>query len=259
MFDKKLLKEDMSYVLEDNKYIFNKLEFSDIEDSLDKLKSLIKKYPKIYYFMINLVSPIYENKRVKEFLLKNHSSDKIAINIGSGNSVISDDVYNIDIFAYDNVDIVCDITSLPLKDSSVDIVLNLVVLEHVTDPHQVLKEIHRVLKPGGLVFTALPFIQGFHASPYDFSRVTQEGIKVWHKDFDKLEVRPFGGPTSAILNIFQEYIPMLFSFGNKKVHIVIYLITMLCTFPFKFLDYFLIRHPMSKNISSGFVYIGKKK
>jgi len=39
---------------------------------------------------------------------------------------------------------------------------------------------------------------------------------------------------------------------------LIYLFVMVITAPIKFLDYFLIKHPMAKNISSGFVYIGKK-
>ena len=51
---------------------------------------------------------------------------------------------------------------------------------------------------------------------------------------------------------------ILFSFGNKKIHMLIYLFVMVITAPIKLLDYFLIKNPMAKNISSGFIYIGKK-
>jgi len=123
----------------------------------------------------------------------------------------------------------------------------------------VIDEIYRVLKPDGIVYTAFPFIQGFHASPYDFTRVTEEGIKVLHDGFEQIEVKPFSGPTSGMLWIFQEWVAILFSFGSKKLHMIIYLLMLVLTFPIKFLDYFLIHHPMAKNIASGFIYIGKKK
>jgi len=255
---KDLFKNKDSYRIEQGKYIFQKLEFSDISDVFDKVKSIFKKYPKFYYFLINLISPMMENKKVDDFLEKYVNEETIALNIGSGNSQISKHVYNVDIFAYDNVDVVCDIADLPFKDNSVDVVLNLVVLEHVPNPQQVMAEMHRVLKPDGIIYTAIPFIQGFHASPYDFTRLTEEGIKVLHKDFQQIDLRPFGGPTSGLLCILQEYIAILFSFGNKKIHLFIHLLSMLLTFPLKFLDYFLIHHPMAKNIAAGFVYIGKK-
>ena len=169
-----------------------------------------------------------------------NKSDELIVNIGSGNSKIADNIYNVDIFAYDNVDIVCDIENLPFKDNSLDVIVNLAVLEHVPNPKKVIEEIYRVLKPNGVIYTAFPFMQGFHASPYDFTRVTEEGIKVLHKEFETIEVKPFGGPTSGMLWTFQEWVAILLSFGNKKLHMIIYLVMMCLTFPIKFLDYFLI-------------------
>ena len=61
-----------------------------------------------------------------------------------------------------------------------------------------------------------------------------------------------------MLWILQEWVAILFSFGSKKLHTILYLTVMCLTFPIKFLDYFLINHPMAKNISSGFIFIGKK-
>lgn len=258
MISKELFKSDVKYEVEDGKYIFKKLETSDIEDSLDKFKNMLKKYDKFYYWLIKVISPVFVDRSQEKFIESYVSKDKVCINIGSGNSKVSDNVCNVDIFTYDNVDVVCDIENLPFKDNSIDVILNIAVLEHVPNPQKVIDEIHRVLKPDGVVYTAFPFMQGFHASPYDFTRVTEEGIKVLHKEFETIEVKPFGGPTSGMLWTFQEWVAILLSFGNKKLHMIIYLIVMCLTFPIKFLDYFLIRHPMAKNIASGFVYIGRK-
>lgn len=259
MINKEYFNSELTYTFENNKYIFKKLEFNEIEDGLDKVKNKLKKFSKFYKFLINTISPVFVDNSIDHFLSKYITNSSVALNIGSGNSKISNNVYNVDIFAYDNVDVVCDIENLPFKDNSIDVVLNIAVLEHVPNPQKVVDEIHRVLKPNGVVYTSFPFMQGFHASPYDFTRVTEEGIKILHKDFEQLEVKPFGGPTSGMLWIFQEWIAILFSFGNKKLHVIIYLMIMCLTFPIKFLDYFLTKHPMAKNISSGFTFIGKKK
>src|SRR5688572_20272770 len=43
----------------------------------------------------------------------------------------------------------CDLGKMPLADESVDLAMARSVMEHVVDPDQVYREIHRVLKPGG--------------------------------------------------------------------------------------------------------------
>ncbi len=45
---------------------------------------------------------------------------------------------------------------LPYQTSSFDLVISNHVIEHVNDQHRHLKEIYRVLKPGGLVYIATP-------------------------------------------------------------------------------------------------------
>ena len=259
MIDEKNFKSTVKFTIENNKYVFKKLEFSDIEDDLDGLKNKLKKYTKFYTWLIKVISPVFDDSHLESFLATHMKKEMLTLNIGSGNSKISDDVYNVDIFAYDNVNVICDIEKLPFKDNSIDMIFNIAVLEHVPNAQKVIDEIYRVLKPNGIIYTAFPFMQGFHASPYDFTRVTEEGIKVLHKNFELIEVKPFGGPTSGMLWIFQEWIAILLSFGSKKLHMIIYLFMLLLTFPLKYLDFFLIKHPMAKNIASGFIYVGKKK
>ena len=250
--------DNLTYSIEDEKYIFKKIEFDKIDDNLDILKSKLKKFTKLYNFLINVISPVFVNNDLENFLTHSIDDNKIVLNVGSGNSLISENVYNVDIFSYDNVDIVCDIENLPFKDNSIDIIFNIAVLEHVPNPKKVIDEIYRVLKPNGIIYTTFPFMQGFHASPYDFTRITEEGMKILHKDFEQIELKPFGGPTSGMLWIFQEWIAILFSFGNKNLHMLVYLLILCLTFPIKYLDILLIKHPMAKNIASGFTYIGKK-
>ena len=49
-----------------------------------------------------------------------------------------------------------DFTALPYRDETFDIVLVFDVLEHLNDPEQGLRELHRVLAPGGLIHALVP-------------------------------------------------------------------------------------------------------
>jgi ubiquinone/menaquinone biosynthesis C-methylase UbiE len=106
---------------------------------------------------------------------------------------------------------------LPFKDNSIDAVMSLAVLEHVREPPVVLKEVHRVLKPGGRVFSVIPFMQPFHASPHDYQRYTLPGIEYLHRDFEKVESGVFSGPVSGSLWAVQEALASVLSFGSVKL------------------------------------------
>src|SRR5262249_42976946 len=71
--------------------------------------------------------------------------------VGSGGRRITPDVVTVDFVAGPGVDIVGDIHSLPLPDSSYDCVFCTGTLEHVRDPVTAVRELYRILKPGGIV------------------------------------------------------------------------------------------------------------
>lgn len=73
--------------------------------------------------------------------------------------------------SWDNskLDIVSDITDIPLPDSSVDAIMCTEVLEHVPDPIRALKELTRLLKPGGYLLVTAPFVSLTHFAPYHFA------------------------------------------------------------------------------------------
>lgn len=57
-----------------------------------------------------------------------------------------------------------------------DVVLSTQTLEHVPDPHGSVREMHRVLRPGGVLLLSVPFTSVYHPVPEDFWRWTQEGL-----------------------------------------------------------------------------------
>lgn len=250
--DSEIFKEE--YQVKNGKYIFIPVHEEIVTDFLDKFKYKIKKFNKVYSALIEIISPVYpqpffDAKRIIRKEIK--GKDVVALNLGSGNSDFGDDLLNVDLLPYDNVDVICDIEKLPFKDNSVDYIINIAVLEHVPNPQKVIAEIHRVMKPGGKIYCFIPFMQPFHASPYDFQRFTYEGMKHQFKEFEILNLKPVG-PTSGMLWVVQEWFALVFSFGIKPLHTFLYLLFMILTFPIKFLDVIFQFYPMSKNVASGF-------
>lgn len=75
------------------------------------------------------------------------------------------------------IDVVADASSLPFKDKSFDVALNLVVIEHVPSPMDAVSEMARVLKPGGLAFALIPLVRPEHLAPFDYQRLTRYGVQ----------------------------------------------------------------------------------
>jgi hypothetical protein len=248
---------DQPIKITNEKYFFietNKHEVT--HDSFDKIKLIFKRFPRLYYFLIEIISPVYSSKKpFKKFM---EVSNGIVLNLGSGNELRRKNIINIDMMDYDNVDIVCDIEKLPFKDNSIDGIMNITVIEHVPNPSKVIDEIYRVLKPGGIIFSVIPFIQPYHASPHDYQRFTLPGIKLLHGEFEIIESGVFSGPVSGFLWVFQEFIASVFSFGFPFLRNILTILIMIITWPIKFLDSLFIYLPTAPNLASNFYVLCRK-
>ncbi|MEA2338063.1 MAG: hypothetical protein QOE82_2070 [Thermoanaerobaculia bacterium] len=65
---------------------------------------------------------------------------------------------------------------MPFADESFDSVLCNAVLEHVRDAELAIRELTRVVRKGGHLVVAVPFLQPYHACPGDFRRYTADGL-----------------------------------------------------------------------------------
>ena len=74
------------------------------------------------------------------------------------------------------VDRIEDIHNLTFENDSVGTVLCFETLEHVFDPIRAVQEMHRVLRPGGLLAISSVMFFPIHAHPWDFWRFTPEGF-----------------------------------------------------------------------------------
>ena len=73
--------------------------------------------------------------------------------------------------SWDNtkLDIVSDITNIPVPDNSFQNIMCIEVLEHLPDPVAAIKELVRILKPNGKLIITSPFASLTHYAPYHFA------------------------------------------------------------------------------------------
>lgn len=222
-----------------------------------KLKLFLKKYPKVFFFFYNTLG-VFTGKKGKD-AIKNIPKGKLIVDIASGIKTLREDVIKVDVALFTGVDIVADAEHLPFKDNSCDAVVCESSLEHFKNPDDAVMEFRRILKPGGLVYISVPFIVGFHASPYDYYRWTEEGVKELMKEFEQVEIDVGWGPTYALTTVLREWLAIVLSFDIDFLYQFLSILFMVIFAPLNFLDYIFSHYKSAKNIAYGFYYIGAKK
>eukprot|EP00928_Gymnodinium_smaydae_P097777 TRINITY_DN8938_c0_g2_i1.p1 TRINITY_DN8938_c0_g2~~TRINITY_DN8938_c0_g2_i1.p1 ORF type:complete len:711 (+),score=88.37 TRINITY_DN8938_c0_g2_i1:156-2135(+) len=71
---------------------------------------------------------------------------------------------------------------LGIEPDTFDLVICPFVFEHVAQPFVAMQNLARVLRPGGFILWAAPFIQQYHGSPHDYYRYTPKGARALAED-----------------------------------------------------------------------------
>lgn len=127
-------------------------------------------------FDVDAVSSHDYDKDVLELIAS--VGDGLVLDNGSGlRSLYYPNVVNFDVVSYHSTDVVGISENLPFQDATFDAVISVAALEHVRDPFAAAKEMERVLKPGGRVYVAVPFLQPFHGYPNHYYNMTSNGLR----------------------------------------------------------------------------------
>ena len=90
------------------------------------------------------------------------------------------------------VDRILDLHAIDLADASVGTVISCDTFEHVEYPRRAIEEIHRILKPDGVVVLTSVMNFPIHAYPNDYWRFTPEGFRSLLNVFNHVFVGEFG-------------------------------------------------------------------
>jgi SAM-dependent methyltransferase len=152
--------------------------------------------------------------------------------------------------------LISDAHDIPFASAVFDAVVVQAVLQYLVEPARSVDEIHRVLKPGGLVYAESAFMQQVVLGRYDFARFTHLGHRRLFRRFEEVDSGVVCGPGMALAWSFQFF---LLSFARSKlVRGIMRALCQLSLFWIKYFDYHLVNKPGAFDAASGFYFLGKK-
>jgi SAM-dependent methyltransferase len=153
-------------------------------------------------------------------------------------------------------ELICDAHGLPFADGSFDAVVAQAMLEHVLDPVRCVAEIHRVLRPRGLVYAETPFMQQVHEGRHDFTRFTHLGHRRLFRHFEELDSGAVGGPGMALAWAYRYFLWSLTR--SRALGSALTLFASLTSFWMKWLDGALIDRPRALDGAAGVYFLGRR-
>ena len=165
----------------------------------------------------------------------------------------------VDITEAEGVDVIADAHQLPMLSSgSVDCVLCVSFLYAARYPSQVVSEIHRVLRPGGIFYVSVPYVFPYCADPGDYYRFSASGLEVLCENFERMDGGFNRGPASTMHELIVRFLAMSLCFNNRSVYFGLRYAFKWPFFWIKYLDKYMARFQMANEIYSGAYFIGRK-
>jgi SAM-dependent methyltransferase len=170
------------------------------------------------------------------------------------------DIIRVGLSQNGDVNVFCDLCSLPISNNQVDLLFSSSVLEHVYDPGQAVREMHRVVKAGGYVYAEIPFMRAFHLAPIDYQRYTLPGIEALFSrhGFSPIDKGICSGPFTAIALHLIDFWKGAWSF-NRHVRTAGLLFLRPLLHPLKYLDRLCESSSWAEFTACNFYYLGRKE
>jgi SAM-dependent methyltransferase len=152
-----------------------------------------------------------------------------------------------------NIDVFATAYETTLPDASADTVLCTVVLEHLERPQDAVREMYRILKPGGCVILSAPFFWHLHEEPRDFFRYTRCGLEYLFNDaaFQIVELKALSG---FIVTFGQELCYFIERFNRRPLRLL-FRVVQNCI---QAAAYFLNRWDHSTRFSWAYILVARK-
>lgn len=186
---------------------------------------------------------------------------RVGLNFGAGGERrLHPRILNLDIQDQTHIDLVTDGGDIPLKDASLDLVVTQEVLEHLADYRGAVRELARILKPGGAIYCQLPFQIGFHPGPWDYRRFSRQGIEQLF-DGPEWRIEQVGvaaGHGTAFYRIAVEFCAVTMSALHRSLYRPAKGLSAVLLYPFKHFDGLTERSSEKDRIAGGYYVIARR-
>jgi SAM-dependent methyltransferase len=152
--------------------------------------------------------------------------------------------------------IVCDTHNLPFADGTFDAAIVQDVLQYTVEPYRCTAEIARVLKPEGLVYAEVAFVQQTSGGNHDFHRFTQLGVRRLFRDFAEIRSGAAMGASTTLVWSYENWLLALA--GSRRLRPLVKMFARITAYPIKLLDHFLIDRAETIDAASGIYFLGRK-
>jgi SAM-dependent methyltransferase len=153
--------------------------------------------------------------------LRTQQTDARVLDVGCGDRPYGElfpNAVGFDVPDNPHADLHGSLESIPVEDASFELVLCLQVLEHVPDPGAAVRELRRVVRPGGSVLLSTHGVYPFHPNPDDLWRWTQQGLErllLTNAEWTSVTVRPGAGTAATLAMLNGHLIDLL----AKRMHV----------------------------------------
>jgi SAM-dependent methyltransferase len=105
---------------------------------------------------------------------------------------------NVEYLPFELADMYADIHHLPFRDEAFELACSQAVFEHVARPFDAARELVRVTRPGGVIFTEVAFLQPVHAVPHHYFNMTAAGVRELFHECEVIDEGWFGPLSSTV-------------------------------------------------------------
>ena len=105
--------------------------------------------------------------------------------------------------ANEQIDVFYDGNTIPFESETFDSIFSTEVFEHVFNLEDIIKELWRVLKPGGKIMVTCPYAIAEHEMPNDYARYTSVGLQhlFTKNNFVILKYQKTGSNFEAVMHL----------------------------------------------------------
>ena len=183
------------------------------------------------------------------------------LDLGCGGSQLHPRMLRLDIDPNGRPECLGSAEKLPFADASLRVVVSQEVFEHLPDPWSAIREVRRVLAPGGALYLQTPFIIGYHPGPSDYWRFTDEGLERLVRssglEIERLETAVGAG--TGMYRIATEFVAVLAGSLWEKAYLPAKGLAALLLAPLRWADRLPARGMIARRIPGGYWALARKR